>query len=192
MQCRTFRIEQTLTGGRADARGGKPHANDARDLAAVQGILAAHRRELAALIGDGEERQLLRAAGELGAAVDDMNKAAQSILQSAENIDDRARAYASVAADDRWPHAQAIQDNVVRIYEACNFQDLAGQRIGNAIALLCTIEERITAMLEGRGEEAGSPSRAPAKAQRSTLINGPRLDGDGGHASQADIDKLFA
>jgi hypothetical protein len=30
---------------------------------------------------------------------------------------------------------------------------------------------------------------APARA--TSLINGPKLDGDAGHASQRDIDKMF-
>jgi chemotaxis protein CheZ len=87
--------------------------------------------------------------------------------------------------------AQDVQDHVVRIYEACNFQDLAGQRIGKVIATLIMVEERVVAMIErycgtdGQSAEATRPSD-------ENLINGPRLDGAMGHASQRDIDAMFA
>lgn len=41
-----------------------------------------------------------------------------------------------------------MQDHVVRIYEACNFQDLAGQRIGKVITMLIMLEERLVAMIQ--------------------------------------------
>ena len=87
--------------------------------------------------------------------------------------------------------AQDVQDHVVRIYEACNFQDLAGQRIGKVIATLTMIEEKLAAMVarhSGVGEQPfneGNPSS-------ENLVNGPRLDGESGHASQRDIDMMFA
>jgi chemotaxis protein CheZ len=79
---------------------------------------------------------MTRAAGDLGAAIEGMETATQKILASAEAIDDCARALASALSND-YHHclAQDVQDHVVRIYEACNFQDLAGQRIGKVIAI---------------------------------------------------------
>ncbi|MGB9400589.1 MAG: hypothetical protein WCB69_15555 [Pseudolabrys sp.] len=44
-----------------------------------------------------------------------------------------------------------MQDHVVRIYEACNFQDLAGQRIGKVITMLIMLEERLVAMIQRHG-----------------------------------------
>jgi chemotaxis protein CheZ len=146
-------------------------------------------RELSVLINDGNERRMTRAAGELGAAVGGMETATQKILASAEVIDDCARALAAALNND-YHHglAQDLQDHVVRIYEACNFQDLAGQRIGKVIAMLVMIEERLMAMIQHHSgaNEATKPSSA------GDLINGPRLDGAAGHASQHDIDVMFA
>ena len=196
MQRKVFRIEQTFdTHGVADARDARPgDAADAllkRELAATRDIVAQHRSELAALIGDSDGRRMMRAAGELGAAIDGMDKATQSILNSAESVDDGARTLAAALTNDHERAlARDIQDQVMRIYESCSFQDLAGQRIGKVMALLGTLEERLGAMLAACDGRA-APTARPAAARRGGLINGPKLDGDGGHASQHDIDKLF-
>src|SRR5512132_2065650 len=119
-----------------------------RELAVIRSAIERNMRELSVLINDGNNRRMTRAAGELGAAVEGMETATQKILASAETIDDCARALASALSDD-YHHglAQDVQDQVVRIYEACNFQDLAGQRIGKVIATLIMIEERLAAMI---------------------------------------------
>ena len=76
----------------------------------------------------------------------------------------------------------------MRIYEACNFQDLAGQRIGKVIATLVLIEQRIEDILDGKAVAATAGARTAAGG----LLNGPKLDGDAGHANQRDIDALFS
>jgi chemotaxis protein CheZ len=198
VQRKVFRIEE-LVGGNAprqryaDLEATDPAPGVGHELAGIQEIVARNKRQLSALINDGNERRLSRAAGELGAAVEGMETATQKILASAEAIDECARALASALTDD-YHHglAQDVQDHVVRMYEACNFQDLAGQRIGKVIATLMMVEEHLAAMIE-RHHSSSEASR-PAAETRSTydLINGPRLDGDSGHVSQQDIDAMFA
>lgn len=165
-----------------------------RELAAIQSAILRNMRELSVLINDGNDRRMARAAGELGAAVESMESATQKILASAEAVDDCARALASALNDD-YHHglAQDVQDHVVRIYEACNFQDLAGQRIGKVIATLVMIEERLASMIVRCDNPEAVHYAVPADeiAAGSELINGPRLDGDSGHASQDDVDRIF-
>src|SRR5450830_796701 len=133
-----------------------------RELALLHDAVARNKRELAVLIGDGRERRMAHAAGKLGAAVEGMEKATEKILKSTEVIDESARALAATLKDDyKRGLAQEIQEHVVKIYEACNFQDLRGQ-----------------------------PGEAPAAKPGHALLNGPRLDGDSGHTSQRDIDKM--
>ncbi len=61
---------------------------------------------------------------------------------SAEVVDDSAKALTATLKDDyKRGLAQDIQDHVVQIYEACNFQDLAGQRIGNVVATMAMLED---------------------------------------------------
>jgi chemotaxis protein CheZ len=138
---------------------------------------------------------LTRAAGELGAAVDGMEKATHRILQAAEAIDDGARALgATLKSEFERGLTQDIQDHSLAIYEACNFQDLAGQRIAKVIGIMSALEEQLTAMLARYAALPCPPlaaPAAPAAAENGGLINGPKLDGDTGHASQQDVDALF-
>jgi chemotaxis protein CheZ len=218
VQRKVFRVEQTFGGSRAvapsPAAAAQRHMTDElrtlralaedtsgeavqtlkRELASVRKAIAHNKRELAALIGEGQERPMARAAGELGAAINGMEKATVKILKSAEVIDDCAKAVAfGLKTGYERGLAQDVQDHVVHIYEACNFQDLAGQRIGNVIGTLNEVEEQVAAMLERYNEVSGkAQSAAPAKSSAgSGLLNGPRLDGDSGHASQRDVDKIF-
>jgi len=202
VQQKLFRIEQMAGERRAHAPAHPapthPHHIDPgeqaalkRELAQLREAFARSARELAALLNEGKERRLTRAAGELGAAVDAMEKAADKILQSAEIVDDCAKALAFARMTDyERSLAQEIQEHVVRIYEACNFQDLTGQRIGKVIATLGLIEERLTEAV-AHNKFPAAANRAPAAASARDLVNGPRLDGDAGHASQRDIDALF-
>ena len=164
-----------------------------RELTAIREAVARNRRELGLLIDDGRERRMARAAEELRASVDGMDQATQKILSSVEMIDDKARALASsLKSDYERDLAQDIQDYVVQIYEACNFQDLAGQRISNVLGLMVMMEDQIADALDRFTTLiGGAPLTAASKPACRELLNGPKLEDDGGHASQSDIDALF-
>jgi chemotaxis protein CheZ len=160
------------------------------ELALLRETVVRHKQDLAVLIGERNDRRMTRAAGELGAAVDAMEKATQKILQATEIIDDSAKSLGSALKHDHERGlAQDILENAVKVYEACNFQDLAGQRIAKVIATLTMVEEQIVAMIEGC---SGGGRRAAARpAADRALVNGPRLDGDSGNADQSAIDTMF-
>ncbi len=197
MQRKVFRVEQMMTGKRPVAQA-QPFARDdaphmKAELTLIRDTLARHKRDLGELIGLGVESRVTRATDELGAAIDGMEKATQKILKSVEVIDDSAKALAASLKDDyKRGLAQDIQDNVVRIYESCNFQDIAGQRIAKAMTTLTAIEEQVSDMLlRCNGVAAAkAQSRASVPEERG-LLNGPKLAGDTGHASQGDIDRMF-
>ena len=211
MQRKEFRVEQLIGARRARAVAQPPQVDQLavsettpapeakvaarHELSALQKLVARNTRTLMALINDGKDRRMARAAGDLAAAVESMETATQKILASVEAVDDCARVLVSALSDD-YHHglAQDIQDHVVRVYEACNFQDLAGQRIGKVIATLVMVEEQLTVMIENCNDVTGAarPDKAAGSEPSSDLLNGPRLDGAGGHASQQDIDLIFA
>ena len=89
-----------------------------------------------------------------------------------------------------------MQERVIKIFEACNFQDLTGQRITKVVGTLKFIETHILRMMEiWGGLEAFKGIEAETIAQRkgdARLLNGPRIAGESGHASQDDIDAMFA
>jgi chemotaxis protein CheZ len=204
VQRKIFRIEQTYGRSRPVTaaplraeRHDQPSAADTQslkaELADIRDTLARNKRDLTALLGEGNDRRLVRASGELAAAVDGMEKATVGILKSVEVVDESAKALTATLKDDYSRGlAHDIQEHVVKIYEVCNFQDLAGQRIGNVIATLRAVEEQVAAMIERcDGNGAGNASAAVKPRAGSSLLNGPRIDGDSGHASQRDVDKMF-
>ena len=209
MQRKAFRIEAMLTSRRANLDAAappasRPHATrsshatatDASDLRAelafVQSAIARHRQDINTLVGDANDRRFSRAAAELGAAVDDMRHATNQILNLAETADDSARALAASLKDDyKRGLAQEIQDQIVKIYETCNFQDITGQHITKVIRLLSAMESQLDAIL-ARFNGAQDAALPPAIANRDTMLNGPKLAGDNGHATQQDVDRIFS
>ena len=137
-----------------------------------------------------------RVTHELDAVVDGTEKATQSILSAAEFIDQTAGTLAAALKEERDKGlVHDVQDKVVEIFEACNFQDLTGQRITKVVATLKFIETHIVRMMEiWGGIESFRDVTPEAIAERDgdlRLVNGPKLNGEAGHASQDDIDALF-
>jgi chemotaxis protein CheZ len=154
------------------------------------------KQEIATLHASTFSEGRPRATRELDAVVDGTERATQQILDAAEAIEEAANLLAaSVKQEQEQALAQDIQDHVLRIFEACNFQDLSGQRIAKVLATLQFVEDRIARMMEiWGGAEALKDYTAGAIAERDReqpLLRGPKLDGDPGHASQADIDAMF-
>jgi chemotaxis protein CheZ len=138
-----------------------------------------------------------RASRELDAVVDSTERATQQILEAAESIDEAANTLsASLKREQEQALTSDIRDQVVRIFEACNFQDLSGQRITKVLATLTFVEHRVARMLEiwgGRDVINGHAPATPAEREaESKLTSGPKLKGDSGHVSQQEIDAMFA
>jgi chemotaxis protein CheZ len=133
--------------------------------------------------GARAETPMSRVEHELHAVVNGTEQATQKILTAAEEIDATANTL-SAALDGKIEQGMAldIQDLVIQIFEACNFQDLIGQRIAKVMASLKFVEDHIARVLE----EIKTASAAGKD------LHGPRLDGDDGHASQVDIDAMFS
>jgi len=155
------------------------------------------KREIAVLHGksfNGEE--MAKVNGELGAVVGGTEQATQQILEAAESIDQAASALSKVDSVDQQKRlADDIQERVISIFEACNFQDLTGQRISKVMGTMKFIEQHINAMMEIWGGVDAIKAHAPpiidTRDDDAKLLNGPKLTGDVGHASQDDIDALF-
>lgn len=141
-------------------------------------------------------KQMARVTNELDAIVGGTAGATDTILSAAETIDNLSNNLAAAVRDEHDRQmAQDIQEQVVQIFEACNFQDLTGQRITKVVSTLKFIEDRIVKMMEIWG---GIDSFREIEVQviaepegEAALLNGPRLEDEAGHASQDDIDALF-
>jgi chemotaxis protein CheZ len=155
------------------------------------------KQEIAMLHGksfDGAE--MAKMTGELGAVVGGTEQATQQILEATEAIDQAATALAKVTSPDQQRLlSEEIQERVVSIFEACNFQDLTGQRISKVMATMKFIEHHITVMMDIWGGvdaiKAHAPGATDHRVGDARLLNGPKLAGEAGHASQDDIDAMF-
>jgi chemotaxis protein CheZ len=169
------------------------HLKDETD--AIHRAISRTIRELASLhfgTFDGAEG---RARRELDAVADGTEQATQQILSAAEGIDDAANTLsASLKSQQEQALASDIREHVVRIFEACNFQDLSGQRISKVIRTLTFVEDRVVRMMEiwGGRDAVKHYAGATLQEREPKLINGPKLDGDPGHASQQEIDAMFS
>jgi chemotaxis protein CheZ len=169
-----------------------------RETDTIHRAISRTMRELASLhLGAFGDAGHGRASRELDAVVDSTERATQQILEAAESIDEAANTLsASLKHEQDQALASDIRDQVVRIFEACNFQDISGQRIAKVLATLTFVEDRVSRMLEiWGGRDALSNYADAAVAERnieSKLVNGPKLNGDRGHASQQEIDAMFA
>lgn len=135
---------------------------------------------------DKQEQVIMDATQHLDEVIKATEKATNSIMDAADQISNMATGMGG----DR---AKEIMTMTAAIYEACNFQDITGQRINKVIKLLSNIEERINKLNDLFGNETpvGANDGAPAKPLTDKdLLNGPQLPGEA--TSQADIDALFA
>ena len=165
-------------------------------LAELEGLgrtIARAKAEIAALkVEDIRDAHIPSATDELDAIVEHTAHATNEILDCCETLEQMQAELSGDAADK-------LQGAVTRIYEACSFQDITGQRIGKVVTALKAIEGRIASVVSAAsgmpGPNAGPvPVVAPAPDNKRTegekLANGPQLPGAG--VSQSEIDRLLA
>lgn len=153
------------------------------------------RSEIVSLQDQGfDSTRVSRVAKELDAVFDDTSRATDRILKAAEEIDQLAHTLGGMLRNSHEQGlAQDIQERVTAIFEACNFHDLTGQRITKVSAMLKLVEEHLARMMEIWSviERFNVDAVQSATGELDGLLNGPRLDGDNGHSTQDEIDKLF-
>jgi chemotaxis protein CheZ len=163
-------------------------ATEAALLAELEGLgrtVARAKQEIARLrVDDITGSHIPNATDELDAIVSHTAQATNEILDCCEVLE-------GVAGRLGPEEAEALQGAITRIYEACSFQDITGQRIGKVVTALKAIEARV-ATVAGRylhtAPAAPEPEAGVTEGRR--LAQGPQLPGAG--VSQADIDRLLA
>lgn len=156
------------------------------ELEALGRTIARAKAEIAALsVDDITGAHIPSATDELDAIVGHTAEATNEILDCCEVLE-------RLQAEVPEPAAAALQGAVTRIYEACSFQDITGQRISKVVSALKAIESRVEAAVanaSGRPATA-QPAAAAPRTQGQELAHGPQLPGGG--TSQEEIDRLLA
>jgi len=165
-------------------------AQESSLLAEVEALgktIACAKAEIAALrVDDITDNHIPFATDELDAIVEHTATATNAILNSCETLDD-------VASSLTGEPATRLQDATTRIYEACSFQDITGQRITKVVTTLKAIEAKVAQIVATFGGSGGERADAVAVEEahaEAALLNGPQ------HPTvamdQSDIDKLLA
>jgi len=152
---------------------------------------------------------LPQASGELNAIVEATETATNEIMDATESI-------GQIGDKIGGEHADVISEMTMRIYQACGFQDITGQRITKIIDVFKHIEDKVDALTHAyrgvssnelgnsTGKKAAS-KRAPKKKRKKSpgkkideqqpkadadLLGGPQLPGDA--IKQDEVDALLA
>ena len=163
-----------------------------QELQKLADYIQSAKREIAAIRPDEiRATHIPMATDELDAVVGATAEATGVILDSAESLE-------KVAGTVPAEPGEEIRNIATRIYEACNFQDVTGQRITKVVRALKHIEEKIDALLYAFGDGIKAPAApaaapepaAPAPGDDSHLLHGPQLPQEAN--KQDDIDAILA
>lgn len=133
---------------------------------------------------------VVAASRELDAVVNSTEAATNEIMEAAEQIDDLAgRLSSQLSSDADKALAEEINERVIAIFEACNFQDITGQRITKVVNTLMYVDERVSKMMNLWGAVPGEATAGTDPESDDELLNGPAPEGEG--TTQEDIDALF-
>lgn len=165
------------------------------ELDAIAEAILRTKQEIATLHYAGAQgREISRVTDELGAIVIGTETATHSILEAAEAIEEIAATLVGQLSGEEGDLARQIGERIISIFEACNFQDITGQRIGKVVGAMRFVEDRVGQMIEIWGglesfkdvQTTGDPNREGDRG----LLNGPALETEVS-TSQDDIDAFF-
>lgn len=162
------------------------------DIADMHEAIERTKAEIANIKDDTDQsNRFVDASHELDAIVTQTEGATQSILEAAEQIQEKAWVLRENGADDAT--CDDIDAKATEIFMACSFQDLTGQRTNKVVQVLRYLESRINLMINIWGIEdleaddtAGPVDNRPD----AHLLNGPQMAGAG--VCQNSVDELMS
>lgn len=160
------------------------------DLKGLSRLIQTTKDEIAFLNpADVKNEYLPKATDELDAIVAATADATNTIMDATEIVEAVISGVEGEARDQ-------LLDATTKIYEACGFQDITGQRINKVVGALKEIETTIDSLLVAFGGdgEIKRPKKAPKTLTKvptdENLLEGPQKVGEAN--TQEDIDKQFA
>ena len=131
---------------------------------------------------DISHERIPTAGAELEAITRDTENATHTIMNSAEAI------MGMTPADPDYK--AKVDDEVMKIFEACSFQDITGQRVSKVVNVLKQIEERVGRLADSLGiDDKPAEMSEGEKRKADLLLNGPALNGP--ETRQDAIDAMF-
>lgn len=157
------------------------------DVRKMSDLIAQMKSDIAFLQPDDlKEEQIPRAGMELDAVVKNTEEATNTIMEAAEEI-------MAVDFSDKDTAETVVNDSCMRIFEACSFQDITGQRVDKVVKTLTQIEDRLDSMRTDWMDDLGTTDEFvdPNLDTRpdADLLHGPALGGEG--VDQSEVDALL-
>lgn len=160
------------------------------------------KQEIAALQpAEIRDEHIRSATDELDAVIGATEKATFAIFDACDAI-------GAIAGQSEAATSAQLNDQITKIYEACNFQDITGQRIAKVVRTLKHIESKVDMIVAAFGSEVRQ-NHAPRLAKLAAedaeathyepmsaveadqqLLHGPQLPGNA--MDQDEIDRLLA
>ncbi len=165
------------------------------EIAQMVRVIGRAKLEIAAIKHPGENDDRMQlAASELDAIVVATETSTQDILAASEQIETYVRSITGLHPDDDEviTIGDQIAGEIIKIFEACSFQDITGQRTTKVIKTIRFIESKILALINIWGVDAflDLPTEAlPRTEGDDALMNGPQLENQG--ITQKEINALF-
>ena len=129
-------------------------------------------------------------------ATDELDAVVGATEDATHRIMDVCDEMSALAAQCTPEINEKLVNCTTKIFEACNFQDITGQRITKVVETLKYIDARIEAIVKAMGDEIHhavdkhSTKNVHAADPEKGLLNGPQLPSSA--ISQSDIDKLLS
>ena len=165
------------------------------EISDIAGRIKATKVEMAALRHPlANEDKFQEASEQLSAVVRATEGATNAIIGAVEEIEDIVSEVRSQLPEGyQNSRLKDLNEVTLRIFEACNFQDLTGQRITKVVQALAFIEQRIDSMMSVWNQKEFEALPLPpsiAKTDSGLALHGPTEESSS-RVSQADIDALF-
>ena len=151
----------------------------------IAGYIAKAKEEIREMRPHDISHERIPTAGaELEAITRDTENATHAIMNSAEAI-------MGFDVSDPKAYKASVDDEVMKIFEACSFQDITGQRVSKVVNVLKQIEERVGKLANTLGIEDSTPGEMTEEERRrhDLLLNGPAIGGP--ETRQDAIDAMF-
>ncbi|MGE4351960.1 MAG: protein phosphatase CheZ [Bdellovibrionales bacterium] len=156
--------------------------------------LARYIRHAKKEIADIKPKEI--SASHIPHATDELDAVVGATEEATNKIMDVCDTIGSIASQCTPEISEQLINCTTRIFEACNFQDITGQRITKVVQTLKYIDTKVAALLKALGEEihkeGGEETGEPQSDEdiEKSLLNGPQMPDKA--IDQAEIDKMLS
>lgn len=163
---------------------------DYSELAREVDLVACYIHDLRSAINglgvpDITDRKLNAVQADIHVVITQTRSATDTVLETAENL--------LATAETGEAYRDLVNDQMIRLMEACSFQDLTGQRLSRVSDTLNAMEERLKRFAHVVKPRCAQAAAGPSEIRRDEWRQRNLVHGPGGHDSidQDVIDRLM-